>query len=119
MFYEDEEVKYKKKSHKTVKKASHKHHYVDVIVRYPYEFTVPGKSTVIKDNGMVVERCKICGKVGNQHWFETEKTSDGLRRHLSSNFNDVQQRHPELDVYEIQSDTVGKFLPDDCKYIKD
>jgi hypothetical protein len=115
MFYEDEEMKHRKKSHKTVKKASHKHNYIDVIIRYPYTFSVPGKETKIKDKGMVVERCTICGKIGNQHWFETVKTPNGTYLQLSSNFDDVVQRHPNLDVYEINTENIGKYIPDQCK----
>ena len=69
-----------------------------------------------KDKGMVVERCTVCGKVGNQHWFETVRTPNGTYLQLSSNFEDVRSRHPDLDVYELPDDNIGKFI--DSKYKK-
>ena len=116
MYYEEQEIpKHKKKSHKTVSKAKHKHEYVDVIVKYPFNFTAPGKQPEIRMLGMVVERCAICGKVGNQHWFETEKCSDGLRVQLSSRFDAVQARHSDLDIYEIHEERIPAFLANECK----
>ena len=68
---ENDIPKYKKKKNSTISKSldksKHKHEYVDCLLivgnrKYPYKAAY----------------CKVCGKIGDMHLFETEKTDNGL-----------------------------------------
>lgn len=73
----------KKKKSSTSKsntKSRHKHEYVECLLihhKHPHRATY----------------CKICGKIGDLHFFETEKREDGLYRQLD--YDEV------FEMYEI------------------
>ena len=68
MFEEDEIPKYKKRSHKTQKKSTHKHQYVPCLLKSEYPFC---KEWL--DKG---EYCIICGKIGAVKSFLASMTEE-------------------------------------------
>ena len=92
----DEIPKYKKKAKKKkIKKANHKHDYVEVIGKYIEQ---DGKSCVFP-----AKRCNICGKAERTLAFFTreEKYNGKNYYELLSNENEVKKLHPELDIVEV------------------
>ena len=73
---ENEIPKHRKKKQSSTSKSStkskHKHEYKEVLLIHNDR---PHWATV----------CKICGKIGDLHFFETEPYRDGLWRYLDSN----------------------------------
>ena len=72
---ENEIPKHRKKKQSSISKSStkskHKHEYKEVLLIHNDR---PHWATV----------CKICGKIGDLHFFETEPYRDGLYRQLDS-----------------------------------
>ena len=77
----------KKKDSSTSKsksKSKHKHEYVDCLLITGSDKR-PHKATY----------CKICGKIGNINFFETELTGNGLYRQLS--VDEVYEKYNDLE----------------------
>lgn len=90
----DNEVpKYIKKKESSVSKSKvkskHKHEYVDCLLvennRYPHKATY----------------CKICGKIGDLSFFETEKREDGLYRMLDH--DEIFEKYKDLERIQIEN----------------
>lgn len=88
--YEDEDVKYRsKKKKKTPKKSDHKHIYEECLF--------------IWDNRVHRgERCSICGKVGDVHFFETEPCENSRFVKMISG-KQVLDKYPDLDIYDYNT----------------
>ena len=96
----DNEVpKYRKKKQsstsKSGTKSKHKHEYKEVLLIHNDR---PRRATV----------CKICGKIGDLHFFETEPYRDGLWRYLDS--DEVFEKYKDLENIVID-DIWQKFVP--------
>ena len=52
--------------------------------------------------------CKICGKIGDLHFFETEKRDEGYYRSLDS--DEVFEKYKHLEKYYIE-DIWQKYVP--------
>lgn len=100
----DNEIpKYRKKKKSSVSKSStksnHKHEYVECLLIYnehPYWATY----------------CKFCGKMGNLHFFESEKREDGLYRQL--NYDEVYEKYKDLEKIDIEN-IWQKYVPINSK----
>ena len=98
----DNEVpKYHKKKQSSTSKSStksnHKHEYEPCLLihnGHPHWATV----------------CKICGKIGDLHFFETERTEQGYYRSLDS--DEVFKKYKDLDKIVIE-DIWQKYVPID------
>ena len=91
--------KYHKKKQSSTSKSStkskHKHEYKPCLLihnNHPHWATV----------------CKICGKIGNLHFFETEHTEDGYYRSLDN--DEVYEKYKDLEKYYIE-DIWQKYVP--------
>ena len=82
-------IKKKKSSvSKSKVKSKHKHEYVDCLL--------------IKDNDRPYKAkyCKICGKIGDIKFFETEQTEDGYYRVLDT--DEVFEKYKDLEIIHIE-----------------
>ena len=89
----DNEIpKYIKKKESSVSKSKvkskHKHKYVDCLL--------------IKDNDRPYKStyCRICGKIGDIHFFETERTEDGYYRVLDT--DEVFEKYKYLEKIYVE-----------------
>ena len=82
---------------KSSEKSKHKHEYKEVLLIHNSR---PHWATV----------CKICGKIGNLHFFEAEKREDGLYRQLDS--DEVYDKYKHLEKIVIE-DIWQKYVPID------
>ena len=87
----DNEIpKHRKKKQSSTSKSStkskHKHEYKEVLLIHNDR---PHRATV----------CKICGKIGDLHFFETERREDGLYRQLD--FGEVYEKYKDLEKIVI------------------
>ena len=98
---ENDIPKYKKKKNSTISKSldksKHKHEYVDCLLivgnrKYPYKAAY----------------CKVCGKIGDMHLFETEKTDNGTYRQLD--YDEVYEKYKKLEKIHID-DIFQKYIP--------
>lgn len=88
----------KKKQSSTSKsgtKSKHKHEYKEVLLIHNDR---PHWATV----------CKICGKIDDLHFFECEKTEEGLYRQLD--YDEVFEKFKDLEKYYIE-DIWQKYVP--------
>ena len=95
----DNEIpKYKKSKNSTVSKSSaksrHKHEYVECLF---INDDTPHRGTY----------CKICGKVGDIQWFETEHTENGLWRVID--YDEVYKMYNNLEKVELD-DLLQKYV---------
>ena len=95
----DNEIpKYRKKKQsstsKSGTKSKHKHEYKEVLLIHNDR---PHRATV----------CKICGKIGNLHFFETEKCEFGYR---SLDSDEVFEKYKHLENIVID-DIWQKYVP--------
>ena len=96
----DNEIpKHRKKKQSSISKSStkskHKHEYKEVLLIHNGR---PHWATV----------CKICGKIGDLHFFETEHTENGLIRSLDD--DEVFEKFKDLEKYYIE-DIWQKYAP--------
>lgn len=69
--YIEQEMRHRKKKHKTVKKASHKHLNEPCVIGYPANWFLKGQASE-KMHPIMSAYCPICGKVGQadlERWF--------------------------------------------------
>lgn len=89
--YGNEVPKYIKKKESSIskskKKSKHKHEYVNCLL--------------VKDNDRPYKAtyCKICGKIGNINFFETERTENGYFRILDT--DEVFEKYKDLEKIYI------------------
>ena len=96
----DNEIpKYKKKKPSSTSKSStkskHKHEYIECLLiekGHPYRAIV----------------CKICGKINDLHFFESERCEDGMQRMLDD--DEVFEKYKDLEKIEIES-VFQKYVP--------
>ena len=80
---------------KSKEKSKHKHEYKPCLLicdNRPHYATI----------------CKICRKIGNLHFFETEHTEQGYYRNLDP--DEVYEKHKDLEKYYIE-DIWQKYVP--------
>ena len=87
--------KKKSSTSKSSTKSKHKHEYKEVLLIHNDR---PHWATV----------CKICGKIGDLHFFEGEKREDGLYRQLD--YDEVIEKYNDLEKIEIY-DIWQKYVP--------
>lgn len=88
-YYDEEQTPYKKKKKpKTVKKADHKHNYIECLVKWDNHIS----------RG---ERCSVCGKLVMKIFFETEKTENGWHRVLTN--DEVLKKFRGYDMYDYHT----------------
>ena len=96
---ENEIPKHRKKKQSSTSKSStkskHKHEYKEVLLIHNGR---PHWATV----------CRICGKINDLHFFETERTDDGYHRSLDS--DEVFKKFKDLEKYYIE-DIWQKYVP--------
>ena len=96
---ENEIPKHRKKKQSSTSKSStkskHKHEYKEVLLIHNNR---PHWATV----------CKICGKIGDLHFFEAEKREDGLYRQLNS--DEVFEKYKDSEKIVIE-DIWQKYVP--------
>ncbi len=88
----DEIPKYRKKKSsksKSANKSDHKHQYKDCLL--VDEENRPHKA----------QYCKICGKINNIIFFETERVDERFRRMLTD--NEVLQKYKDLEQFQVKS----------------
>lgn len=106
---ENDTPKYRKKkdssTSKSKVKSKHKHEYVDCLI-ITKERKCPHKSTY----------CKICGKIGDIHFFETEPIGNGLYRQLD--VDEVYEKYNDLENIFVD-DILQKYVPVSKGDIKD
>ena len=97
---ENEIPKHRKKKQSSTSKSSikskHKHEYKEVLLIH----NKPHWATV----------CKICGKIGDLHFFETEPYRDGMWRQLD--YDEVFEKYEHLEKIVIE-DIWQKYVPID------
>lgn len=91
----DNEIpKYIKKKESSVSKSKvkskHKHKYVDCLLTKDKDNDRPYKA----------KYCKICGKIGDIKFFETEQTEDGYYRVLDT--DEVFEKYKDLEIIHIE-----------------
>lgn len=89
MQYEEIPKHHKKKQSSTSsasKKAKHKHLYKECLF-------------IHEGHPHRAEYCSICGKVGNIHFFESEKTEEGYYRQLD--YDEVYELYPDLEQIHV------------------
>lgn len=95
----DEEPKYRKKKEsstsKSKTKSKHKHEYVECLF---INKSHPHRGTY----------CKICGKIGDIHFFEAERTDAGYYRQLD--YDEVFKMYKHLDQVHLD-DMFQRFVP--------
>jgi len=96
---DSESPKHKKKTKSSTSKSSskskHKHEYRECLF---IERGHPHRGTY----------CSICGKIGDMHFFEVERTDDGYYRQLD--YDEVFKMYKHLDQIKID-DIFQKFVP--------
>ena len=96
---ENEIPKHRKKKQSSTSKSStkskHKHEYKEVLLIHNDR---PHWTTV----------CKICGKIGDLHFFEAEKVEQGYYRSLGS--DEVYEKYKDLENIVVE-DIWQKFVP--------
>lgn len=96
---ENEIPKHRKKKQSSTSKSStkskHKHEYREVLL-------------IHNDRHHWATVCKICGKINDLHFFETEKREDGLYRQLD--YDEVFEKYKHLEKIVID-DIWQKFVP--------
>lgn len=96
---ENEIPKHRKKKQSSISKSStkskHKHEYKEVLL-------------IHNDKPHLATVCKICSKIGDLHFFETEKREDGLYRQLD--YDEVFEKYKDLEKYYID-DIWQKYVP--------
>ena len=88
----------KKKPSSTSKsstKSKHKHEYVECLL-------------IEKEKPHWATYCKICGKIGDLHFFEVEPYGDGTWRQLD--YDEVYEKYKDLEKIEIE-DVFQKYIP--------
>ena len=99
MDMDNEIPKYKKKTKSSISKSSnkskHKHKYIECLF---IEKEHPHRGTY----------CSICGKIGDMHLFEAERTDEGYYRQLD--YDEVFEMYKHLKQIEIE-DIFQKFVP--------
>lgn len=97
-------IKKKKSSvSKSKEKSKHRHEYIDCLLIE--DDSKPHKATC----------CKICGKVGNIKFFETEKTVHGTYRML--NAEEVFEKYKDIPQISVK-DIFQKYVPIDVEELK-
>ena len=96
----DEEIPkhIKKKESSTSKskaKSKHKHEYVDCLL-------------VVKEYPHKAAYCKICGKINDMKFFETEKTEYGTYRMLDT--DEIYEKYKDLEKIDVDS-IWQKYVP--------
>lgn len=95
---ENEIPKHRKKTESSVSKSKskskHKHVYVDCLLIHNNH---PHKATY----------CKLCGKIGDLHFFECEHIN-GLYRQLD--YDEVFEKYKDLEQIEV-GDIFQKYIP--------
>ena len=96
---ENEIPKYRKKKQSSTSKSNtkskHKHEYKEVLLIHNGR---PHWATA----------CKTCGKIGDLHFFETEKREDGLYRQLD--YDEVFEKYKHLENIVVE-DIWQKYVP--------
>ena len=87
--------KRKSSTSKSSNKSKHKHEYIECLF---VENGYPHRGTY----------CSICGKIGDIHFFETEKTDNGYYRQLD--YDEIFDMYKHLDQVEIE-DIFQRFVP--------
>ena len=80
---------------KSSTKSKHKHEYKEVLL-------------IHNDRHHLATVCKICGKIGDLHFFETEITEQGYFRSLD--VDEVYDKHKSLENIVIE-DIWQKYVP--------
>ena len=80
---------------KSKEKSKHKHEYTECLLIHNNH---PHRATY----------CKICGKIGDLHFFETERTEQGYYRSLDS--DEVYEKYKDLEKIVID-DIWQKYVP--------
>ena len=80
---------------KSGKKSKHKHEYKEVLLIHNDK---PHWATI----------CKICGNIGDLHFFETESYRDGMWRQLD--YDEVFEKYKDLENIVID-DIWQKYVP--------
>ena len=95
----NETLKYRKKKKSTVSKSSskskHKHEYTECLLicnNHPHWATYGN----------------VCGKIGDLHFFETEKREDGIYRQLD--YDEIFEKYKDLEKIEVE-DIFQKYIP--------
>ena len=97
-FTDNEIPKYKKKScGKSSAKSKHKHEYVDCL------FSVEDSKGKLNKGSY----CKICGKIGEMHYFIVEKIEGNYRRVLMD--EEIRAKYKELPIVSIKN-SFQKFI---------
>lgn len=95
---EEDVAKYRKKKEsstsKSKTKSKHKHWYSECLL-------------IHHDHPHRAEYCTICGKIGNVHFFEAERTEDGYYRQLD--YDEVFHRYYDLPRFNVD-DIFQKFV---------
>ena len=98
---EKEIPKHRKKKESTTsksnKKAKHKHEYIECLV-IDKKYNHPHRASY----------CKICGKIYNISFFESEKNESGYYRVLKK--EEILEKYKHLEVFYI-NDTFDKYIP--------
>ena len=96
---ENEIPKHRKKKQSSISKSStkskHKHEYKEVLL-------------IPTDRPHWATVCKICGKIGDLHFFEAETREDGLYRQLD--YDEVYEKYKDLEKIVIE-DIWQKYVP--------
>lgn len=90
--YNNEIPKYIKKKESSVSKSK-------VKSKHKHEYTY---CLLVKDNDRPYKAkyCKICGKIGDINFFETERTEDGYYRVLDT--DEVFEKYKDLDKIYVE-----------------
>lgn len=103
MDFDNEVPKHIKKKKSSVSKSKHRHEYIDCLL--------------IEDDGKPHKAtyCKICGKIGDIKFCETEKTDHGTYRML--NTQEVFEKYKEILQISVK-DIFQKYVPIDVEELK-
>ena len=89
--YPDEIVRYKKKKKKpSKKKSNHKHEYEPCLINWDGHIS----------SGT---RCKICGKIGEMKFFESEPCEDRPRLFRLLNQDEILEKYNGLKCYDYKT----------------
>ena len=96
---ENDIPKHRKKKQSSISKSStkskHKHEYKEVLL-------------VNNDKPHWATVCKICGKIDDLHFFETEHTDDGYHRSLDD--DEIFEKYKDLEKHYIEN-IWQKYVP--------
>lgn len=96
--FDNEVPKHKKKkdssTSKSKEKAKHKHEYIECLLIHNGH---PHRATY----------CTICGKIGDIHFFETERSEYGYRQ---LDYDEVFEMYKELEQIPV-ADIFQKYIP--------